>query len=327
MVERVAFLCDANSEAGYGHFMRSLRLARSLVSMGLKPRFFGPFSDRARGMANDFQVELISSDTSIGKRMQSLQADINAVVVDSYRIEAADLVCDRPVVLIDDYCELDRFPVAGVINFTLCASQYDYLGRGARGQALGPGYFLPHPALETPVCEFRADLDRILLVIGSEDRYRVIPKVLEVLAQLRPGASIRVLGEDKKYEQFSGLLVEAVPFASNMQSHYDWADFCITSGGLAKYECAWLARPAAVIANSPAEQGETCQFAAKELCFDVGYAPALDKEELYRRLAKVLENMDRRLAAHASCMKTFSRDSADAAARFTANCFGVEVHA
>jgi UDP-2,4-diacetamido-2,4,6-trideoxy-beta-L-altropyranose hydrolase len=327
VVERLAFLCDANSEEGYGHFMRSLRLARSLVSMGLKPRFFGAFSDRAQGLANDFQVELLESDKSIGKRMQSLPADIDAVVVDSYRIEVADLVSNRPVVLIDDYCELARFPVAGVINFTLCARQFDYLRKGARAQALGPDYFLPQPALETPGREFRADLDRILLVIGSEDRYRVIPKVLEVLAHLRPGASIRVLGADKKLELFSGLLVEAVPFASDMQSHYDWADFCITSGGLAKYECAWLARPAAVIANSLAEQGETFQFAAQELCFDVGYAPALDKEELYQRLAKVLENIDRRLAAHASCLKTFATDSADATACFTANCFGVEVNA
>ena len=323
MSNRVAFLCDANADTGYGHLMRSLRLALTLSPSGIEPLFIGNFSQRARAFADDFEVDMRDTKLSFGRRMQELCSDVSGVVIDTYEVTSDEFFSEQPIVLIDDYCQLPYFSIAGAINFTLGAIKYDYVGLGAAAQALGPEYFLPHPSLNPQGHAFRETVNRILVIIGSNDRHGAIPRVLDALAQVRPGSEVRVLGTDKTDLHRANLEVEGLPFTGQMQQHHDWSDFCITSGGLAKYECAWLARPAAVIANSSDEHRETREFAAGGLCFDLGTALNLDDRELRHRLATILDDTELRRSAHAECRAVFDPGSSSAAARFTARCLGI----
>lgn len=315
----IQILADATPQTGLGHFMRSLGLARELQHMGSPCRIIGQHGPFAHEIANSLDIELVESSQLIEQRAGQLKDD-SRVVIDSYQVHPDRLPERRRYVLIDDFCDSDSFGVEGVINFTADAKQYDYLALGARAQALGTAYFLPSPLLEPVNSGPAPEVHRVLVLLGSGDPHRLAALVLDALTQVASTLEVRVVGHYPATLQarHSAALFEAP--TPQISKHYQWADFCITSGGLAKYECAWLGKPAAVISQTDGEHTETLQFERHGLCFNLGRWDEVSVTGLTGDLAALLADRNRRRAAHDHCRSQFNPDSARTAAEFVLDC-------
>lgn len=314
----IYFLVDATWESGLGHFMRSMSLARALADQGRGSHFIGSFLPTARQLANQIDICLTQFVGSLVQRAR-IPSTGSQIIVDSYRCQPDELPPEQQYLLTDDFCDFQSYPVTGVINFTVDAHQYDYIARGAGAQALGTGYFLPHPLISPPSKSSSTTPRKVLVMIGSGDRHGLVPRILKALSALS-SLDIRVIGSYPNSERSTFPEVEFIAPTPDIGMHYEWADFCITSGGLAKYECAWLGKPAAVISQTPGEQAETLQFQRHGLCFNLGYCTEVTSAGLAEKLANILSDRHSRQQAHESCRQHFSSDSPRAAAEFVLDC-------
>lgn len=319
----VFFVCDANHITGMGHFLRCISLAMKLQDMKYQSIFMGDFSANAMAIAGHYPIRIVPSTQTVPERLRQLPLT-SKVVVDSYQYVCADLPGIHQYVLIDDFCTQTHYPVTGVINFTYRATNYNYCEKGADHQALGLSYYLAHPSLAAAPSNFCPAVSRILVMIGSGDPYQLANKVIAALQCLDRSFHIKVVTSDalKMQEQLAECFVEPVSMISDVNQYYQWADFCITSGGLAKYECAYLAKPAAVMSLTAAEQQETDEFSADLLCFDLGYHSQITLDGLVKDLMQIISQPQLRLAAHQSCLNAFKSHSAVAITEFVARCWG-----
>jgi UDP-2,4-diacetamido-2,4,6-trideoxy-beta-L-altropyranose hydrolase len=319
----ILFICDANMQSGMGHFLRCISLAVQQRIAGFQSIFYGDFSPFAFAIADFYSIRLHQHTGSVAERLRQLPAR-SKVVLDSYHYDCSDLLQSQSYVLIDDFCLQPVYPVAGVINFTLQANRYNYLAKGAKKQALGLNFFLPHPSLLKATRHVKNTIKRILIVIGSGDPYQISDRLVDAVLMISGEYEIKVVTRHVAVDTRCATkpAVYYVPPKSNVYEYYDWADFCITSGGLAKYECAYLAKPAAVISLTTAEQQETDGFSADLLCFDLGYHSQITPDGLVKDLAQIILQPQLRLAAHQSCLKAFKSHSALAITEFVERCWG-----
>lgn len=314
----IHILCDGNSEVGFGHFMRCCALAHALAGKQRHPQLLGDFADIARELAARLGIELTPNTDPVQKRSAILPPHSD-VILDSYVCRPGALDPRHRYVLIDDFCDFDHWPVAGVINFTVNAHHYNYLALGAGAQALGTEFFLPHPLIGQQSQSCSQSPKNILVMIGSGDRHGLVPRILKALSAFS-SLDIRVIGSNPDSANSTFPKVEFIAPTPDIGQHYAWADFCITSGGLAKYECAWLGKPAAVVSQTPGEQAETLQFERHGLCFNLGYCTEVTSDGLAARLATILADRHTREKAHESCRQHFSSDSPRKAAEFVLDC-------
>lgn len=314
-------VCNANEITGLGHLMRCISLSRCLQSLGQSVQFYGDFSSKAQELLNHWGLSFSLDGNPISILLQTLPSK-SLVVLDSYQYVSADLNPEHFYVLIDDFCRLNTYRVSGVINFTLMSYLYDYKTKGAASTALGLEYFLPNPALTKPTIRFQTTINNVLILIGSGDKMNLIPKILNALNLIQQPLSLRVMTA-KGVELKSHHALDIQPIQTNIDPHYRWADLCITSGGLAKYEAAYLGKPAAVISLNATEQGETENFAKAHLCFNFGLIDDFDGATFAKEFEILLHNNVARHEAFKACQKSFYADSCDRAARFVCDCFNL----
>ncbi|MDX1677259.1 glycosyltransferase [Arsukibacterium sp.] len=318
---RVFFICDANHTSGMGHFLRCVSLALQLRNQKYQPTFIGEFSEAAIKLADYYSIDLQLSAQSIAQRLHCLPG-ASRVILDSYQYSCDELPEQHCYVLIDDFCLQSHYPVAGVINFTYQAKQYDYCAKGASHQALGIDYFLAHPSLTDVPATFSPVIERILILIGSGDVFKLSSQIVVALQSIRADLQIKVVGNQASAlsDSVNGS-VQYVPVSPNVNQYYQWADFCITSGGLAKYECAYIGKPAAVISLTEAEQSESDDFAASQLCFNLGYRSTITADRLSKDLTNIIFQPQKRLAAYKACLQAFSGHSGRAITEFVTDCW------
>jgi len=142
----------------------------------------------------------------------------------------------------------------------------------------------------------------VLVAIGGVDRHNLSRRVLDALCAIaaesmgdgtsptghasfdvrvvvgmnHPGlsaleTSLQAFGPD------SSLVVQAPSLAT----HLDWADCCISGGGMIKYEAAYLGVPPIVVSKSLEEAGESVLFARGGFGIDLGYGPDLSDDALH----------------------------------------------
>jgi UDP-2,4-diacetamido-2,4,6-trideoxy-beta-L-altropyranose hydrolase len=321
----IYFICDANAQSGMGHFLRCISLAVQLQNVGKKCIFCGDYAPFALMFANYVAITLQHNTGSVAERLRQLPLR-SKVVLDSYQYETSDLLPSHSYVLIDDFCMQSVYPVAGVINFTLRANRFNYLAKGAKKQALGLNFFLPHPSLLKAARHFNKNIKRILIIIGSGDPYQISERLIDVILATSGEYDIKVVTANVAVETRSSNRpgVYYVPPKSNVNEYYQWADFCITSGGLAKYECAYLAKPSAVISLTQDEQHETESFALSNLCFDMGFYADMQKDRLVALLSNILFQPTCRLLAYQSCLEAFKHNSLAGLIEFVESCWEVD---
>ncbi|MBU3848349.1 MAG: hypothetical protein H9855_15550 [Candidatus Acinetobacter avistercoris] len=320
-ISTIWFVCKANKVTGLGHLIRCISLANGLVKFGKKVNFYGDFSNQAQKLLNIWNLSFTLDNKSISELLKKLPFG-SQVILDSYQYASSDLKPSHSYVLIDDFCRLENYPVVGVINFTLMAHLYDYKKKGAHFSALGPEYFLPNPALKKPIYTFQSTIKNVLILIGSGDKLNLVTKIISALNYIQQPLNLRVI-TPKKFNGKTHHALEILPIQSNIEPHYRWADFCITSGGLAKYEAAYLGKPATIISLTKLEQGETEHFSRKKLCFDFGLVNNFNSMVFSKRFDDLLKCEAVRREAFNNCLNIFSADSRDNAVQFVCYCFSL----
>jgi spore coat polysaccharide biosynthesis predicted glycosyltransferase SpsG len=313
-------VCNADSTAGLGHLMRCLSLASQLKALEQSICFVGCFSDTARDFIKNLKFDYYNAKTNnIATVLQLLPSDAG-VILDSYDYDAEDLLTGQYYVLIDDFFKLSHYPVLGVINFTINAAKYNYENQGALSQALGLGYFLPHPRLNSCHRDFNTKTKKILVLIGSGDPFELTPQLIEAFNSFESRFVIRVLTANpinvkSKHE------LEIYPLQQDINPSFQWADCLITSGGLAKYEAAYVHKPAIVFSQNEGEFSDTRDFAEATLCFDFGLAEFFDKIVFVEMFKNWLANAELRKLAFEKSHLQFKADSAFRAACYVQACF------
>lgn len=313
-------VCNADSKTGLGHLLRCLSLASQLKRLQQSICLVGHFSDTAQAFIETLKISYNPVQSHlIAIILQSLPNNAQ-IVLDSYDYQLEDLRTEQHYVLIDDFCRLGYYPVLGVINFTFNATQYDYQNKGAASQALGLNYFLPHPRLKPSRQIFNPDPKKLLIVIGSGDPFQLTIKLLGALNSLNHPLVIRVLTPNNFHVQSKHTL-DVYPLQQDINPFFQWADVLITSGGLAKYEAAYVHKPAVVFSQTAGELSETKDFAKADLCFDFGLAESFDGMSFAEKFEKWLSDTAIRKNAFETSHQLFKADSALHAANYVQACF------
>lgn len=317
--DAIYILCDANEISGMGHFVRCISLAKALQQLNFKIYFIGDFNLQAQQFAEYFSQQLQLVSATINERITSLPEN-SSILIDSYSYSTQTLPSTYRYILIDDFCQHETYPVLAVLNFTLAAGRFDYIVKGAKHQALGVKYYLPHPAIVGLSLIPRVTIKRLLIMIGSGDTHNLSLRLYKLIKNIDPLIEIKVVSTSVGERQFSDIAPEClIAPTPEVDLLYRWADFCITSGGLAKYELAYLAKPAAVLPLTEGEAAETGSFSQAGLCFNLGSIHIGDNE-LTERLERVLSSCTLRAIAHHRCRVSFSESSALNAANFIKLC-------
>lgn len=315
----IYIVCNADNKTGLGHLLRCLSLAKELQMLDKYVQLVGYFSQTAIEFIDSQFLDYQHRNTAeIAKTLKSLPANAQ-IVLDSYDYQAVDLIATQKTILIDDFCRLSHYPVQGVINFTIHATQYNYKKKGAQAQALGLDYFLPHPTLKTTCSAFNPLPNKLLILIGSGDPTNLVPKMLNALNNLPYHFEIRVL-TNKAIQANTKHQLEIYPLQRDINPFYQWADMLITSGGLAKYEAAFVHKPAVVFSQTLGEQAETLDFAKAGLCYDFGLAEVFDGMIFAENFITLLTDIERRVLAFQESQKLFKEDSSARAAEFVQHC-------
>jgi UDP-2,4-diacetamido-2,4,6-trideoxy-beta-L-altropyranose hydrolase len=251
------------------------------------------------------------------------------VVLDSYLIDDAYIEAlgekGAPVLVIDDFKSLERYACAALLNFTLNASHLGY-PNGDRLCMLGPGFFLARKRLRHLRRNSRRpgdDVHRVLVAMGGRDPLDLSGRVVPILWSVDPKLSVHVVvGDDSprgaelasRVARFHGegrVLIQLPDLAEE----FLWADICVCSGGMTKYEAAFLGVPAAVLSQNPGQALDTVCFEEKGLSLNLGLGTEASDSEVTTRLLDFIGNRELRQSLNKAGTEFFPEDPTGQAAQ------------
>ena len=301
MAGRWLFRCDATESTGLGHLSRCLALAEAARQRGISSSFLGEYDAFAARFLNDSGFSALPFRPEDGPRNDVRQTILAAqsvhsctVVADSYGITnewLGDVQREMPLIFLDDFCQLESYPCAGMLNFTVEAPALEYPGIDRARCALGPAFFPARQALvrlrQAGTCNATGPVERLLVAIGGVDRTGLAAQAVEAVEELFPGLSVRAIwSRPESMPSACHGAVAWIPRGEELATHLAWCDACLSGGGLIKYECAYLGVPAGVLSQTEEQQRETGRFCEAGLACDLGFHPKL--EDLKTSVAKFL---------------------------------------
>jgi UDP-2,4-diacetamido-2,4,6-trideoxy-beta-L-altropyranose hydrolase len=325
----VLFRCDGNSHTGLGHLSRSLGLAEALSEIGHQCVFLGKFDATAceRFEAAAMQFEIVEqSSWSVGDAAAIVKraglSQTSGVVVDSYEVSGEYLhQIERDaarVLLIDDFATLHHYDCSAVLNFTARSSELTY-PHGPR-YFLGPTWFPARRALRhlrargpRPVDEVR----HVLVTSGGNDPHDIVLPAMQSLLACDREISIHVV-VGAPYARRAELEAALTGFHGetailsrlpDLASELAWADLCIATAGLTKYEAAYIGVPSAVIAQNDGQARDAACFADRGIAVNLGLAKNIDSDRLVSDMRSLITDGAMRESLHRNSLATFPADS------------------
>jgi spore coat polysaccharide biosynthesis predicted glycosyltransferase SpsG len=243
------------------------------------------------------------------------------VVVDSYAVSEAYLrrveTAAAPVLLIDDFATLDHYDCSSVLNFTARSSFLTY-PQGPR-YFLGPNWFPARRALRQlrargprPVGEVR----HVLVTSGGDDPHDIVlPAVQSLLACDREISIHLVVGAtyteratlEKALSGFRGetAILSRLP---DLVGELAWADLCIATAGLTKYEAAYIGVPSAVVAQNNGQARDAACFAARGIAVNLGLAKDIVSDRLESEVRQLMHDSAMRESLQRAALAMFPAD-------------------
>lgn len=290
---RVLFLTEAGKEIGMGHLSRSLALARELsrrFRAEINFLLVGDGSGGARIKREKFGRSFMKAGGNAGIRLDEVKhaadkARYSMLIVDTYNVNPAYLKALRTivpfVVLFDDFCSLNKYPVDVLINYNIYAGKLQYKKTFYTECLLGPR-FAP---LRNAFCRFarkkktvKKKVKEIIVTMGGADARSQTLKVVRALKSfggrvhfsviLGPAAVSREkiwkeIGNDKRFS-----LVVNPPHVER----YFWkADLAICGSGVTTYELAALGVPMITIVLAENQRLLAQSWADKGVAVNLGW--------------------------------------------------------
>lgn len=285
--KRLCIRCDANLDVGFGHLTRCLAVAEEAAQYNITSVFYGDYVAIARSRILESGHEVVPLDSSANERdflnLLSQAPDTDYVVLDSYKVTYSEQQriarkCRR-LVLYDDFCSMPSYTHCfALLNFTSRACYLPYSGSGAM-LFIGPTYF---PAsrklreLREAKCHVdRATAPRLLISLGGFAPDCIIEQTMQIAHDAAVKgiiSSARLLADSRQVRRLSDRrgLVQLAEHVTDIIEQYQWADLCITGGGISKYEAAFLGVAVGVCSLNQGQHGDTERFCEQGLGVNLG---------------------------------------------------------
>ena len=205
----VLLRCDGDRRVGFGHAMRCSALASALEAYGVRGQFLlraaePSVAERLRTAGHTVTTVPPDADEVATLAAALTACGAAALVVDSYRVTAAELAAVRArrsvrTLVIDDLADR-RLGCDVVVNPNPWATAADYAGWGATAICCGPRFAPLRPDLHQSRWPARAldpALPRVLLTLGgSQLGAELLPLVQALDALTRPFQLALLVGSD-----------------------------------------------------------------------------------------------------------------------------------
>lgn len=306
-LEKRAYLrVDMNETIATGHMMRCLSIADALREMGREPVFIT--ADRKPlELLESRGYEAIVLDTDWNRMEEELpvllpllrQRRVRKLLVDSYQVTEAYLRKLEEVTRVIYLDDLDAFPYP--VSSLICyANYYPKLSYGSRGKEegfyLGTDYMpLRQVYQNRQPKQVRSRLERILLLSGGSDNYRILRQLTEIFREKKEFQVDVVCGAF--YSDFEGLKesFKDCPHlcfhqnVGNLEEFMEEADLAVSAGGTTLYELCAVGTPAVSYSFADNQLNNVEQFAREGL---IPYAGDVRRDPVYERIAALLSEWD-----------------------------------
>lgn len=285
--KRLCIRCDANLDVGFGHLTRCLAVAEEATQYKITSVFYGDYTRNARSRILESGHEVVPFDSSGNEgnflSLLSQAPEMDYVVLDSYKatyIEQQHIArkCRR-LVLFDDFCSMPSYAHCfALLNFTSSACYLPYSASSAM-LFLGPTFF---PAsrrlrdLREAKCEVSsATPPRLLITLGGFAPDGMIEHTMQIAHEsVVRGiiSSARLLADSRQVRRLSDRcgLVQLAEHVKDIFEQYQWADLCVTGGGISKYEAAFLGVAVGVCSVNQGQLADTERFCEQGLGVNLG---------------------------------------------------------
>jgi spore coat polysaccharide biosynthesis predicted glycosyltransferase SpsG len=296
-------------------------LAEALDERGVESSFVGSYSTGAMGLLDRAGMTHRSCAKLHADEQPNL-GDARGVIVDSYDVTPGFLERvsrTAKVVCIDDAADLDHFPCAGVLNFTVRAPALRYPTSGTTAYFLGPEYTLARRSLRRLPRRARATgpITRVLVALGGVDRDALTVAALEALGDVSEALEVRVAirtddphraAVERAAKRFRTAHLEEA--TDGLADAFAWCDVAIVAGGLTKYEAGMLRIPTVALPRTALESDDVTR------CVELGFLLRADADQLREPIRQLLSDVALRARLHEACGRVFGGDpTARAASR------------
>lgn len=303
----VIFRCDGDGTNGLGHVSRCIALAEAFDELGWRCEFVGVYGAVAASLISSAAFHHSPLGADIGGREDaaytravSHERSADLIVLDGYRFNqayAAQLRSNSRINLtvIDDFAAWPEYPAESLINFTLAAEERSYPPGPAR-LLLGPHFFLARRAMRrsrearqsTGGAGFKVG---IVLSGDSTGRQshavlRSLPSAVSEVRVVLPGKLAdrpEVEQELSRFGRQSGTQIQSRDLSELLL----WADVAICTGGMVKYEAAFLGAVPLILSNGEGEAADTESWIKRHAGFDLGRVQHLEQNVLAAALDRI----------------------------------------
>lgn len=278
----VALACDASPEIGTGHVTRCVAVAEELASRGHRPVFVGSIAGPA------WLLDLVAP-FEVGETASVVPA-ADVTLLDAYasdaleRIRAAGVV-GRLAVVADD--ATPRFPADAYLEPGVNVAWEPPDGRADAPRLAGPEAALIRRALLRGSGARRTEQPGslgILVTLGGGDGFGMVPRIVEAVSGLAPGASVAYVGP----APIPGP-GRWVPTGPAFREELAQADIVLTAGGVTSWESLHHGRPTGVLAMVGNQAANYDVMAGRGVALGLGRpfaGESLDEEQLARLLGE-----------------------------------------
>jgi len=320
-MSQILFRCDASSDIGFGHLMRSVALAEACQSRGDRVRFL------IREHAGAVQVldeaglaaTWLRADAASDGVEQAICREVRAmsdgqprwVVVDHYDQPARQCGVARDagaqVLRIDDLGGAWT-PVQALVNPNLDAQVSWYPEASGGRLLLGAEYaLLRRKFLAFPRPTVRSDaVRRIAVTLGGSDRHNRTALMMDGLSALpeeqRRGVTVDVvLGPGFRQTEAIEALAATAGYvcmihrdAPRISEVLAGADLAVTAAGGTLYEAAFLGIPSLTVTLAANQENNADAFARRGITISMGPAATLSPAAVARAVGALMRDPARR---------------------------------
>lgn len=305
---------DASASIGTGHVMRCIALAHAWQAKGGQVVFVTACSvekllARIQQQGTVHKITGLPGSSEDATQTRRFIADTNAVavVIDGYVFDEDYLKLirssDIPILLLDDYGQLQHYTTDFVLNQNLSASKDLYHNREKTTRLLlGTQYVLLRPeflAWQEWQRHIPPIAQNILVTLGGSDPENVVTKVIEALKLLNINATscIIVGGGYENHAALLPLLTDSMQLQVNvddMSKWMAWADIAVASASSVSWELAYMHLPALSIILAENQYVLASHLQDNAIAQNMGWYHRLSPNALAEAIQALTLDADRR---------------------------------
>ena len=302
MLKRVLVRLDADSDIGLGHAVRTANLLKQIPGLDLW------VSGRSDVLRTFFPSAQILDEVHALDDLARLAQQINAhgLVIDhpdtARQAHALRAICDKPIILIDDYGNIPSSHL--VINGNILSEYHQYEMISHEDRILAGGrYALIHPAFQSSSNDTDRLTECLLIVIGSgENSYRWLDFLLETKPFAKWSNVILVTGHAHPYpEKISEICSQIHVEHRHALTSYELASYVhsctagLTTGGMIVYESLAAGLPLMAFPQMGNLVDELNFFSEHDALINLGPHHGFDDRHIHSDLELLRQNPSARI--------------------------------